>query len=75
MVVTFTILISALCLGGNDLSFAEFETLHKRLQSSPNEPWKTIPWKISLLEAQREAARLQKPLFIWAMDGHPMGCT
>jgi hypothetical protein len=75
MAMTFAILIPALWLGGNDLSFAEFQTLHQRLQPSPDEPWKTIPWKISLLEAQQEAARQQKPLFIWAMDGHPMGCT
>jgi hypothetical protein len=28
-----------------------------------------------LLEAQRIAAEAKKPIFIWAMDGHPLGCT
>jgi hypothetical protein len=57
------------------LSDAEFQTLLKELQPSVDEPWRTIPWKISLLDAQREAAKDNKPIFIWAMDGHPLGCT
>lgn len=44
-------------------------------QTSPDEPWRTIPWKISLIEAQNLAAESRKPIFIWAMDGHPLGCT
>jgi hypothetical protein len=40
-----------------------------------DEPWRTIPWKISLLEAQKLAAEEKKPIYIWAMDGHPLGCT
>jgi hypothetical protein len=37
--------------------------------------WRLIPWRIELLAAQREAAAQNKPMFIWAMDGHPLGCT
>ncbi|GAB5402759.1 MAG: hypothetical protein Aurels2KO_09900 [Aureliella sp.] len=40
-----------------------------------DEPWLTIPWKTRLLDAQRAASRDAKPIFIWAMDGHPLGCT
>ncbi len=40
-----------------------------------DEPWLTIPWKTRLLDAQRTASRESKPIFIWAMDGHPLGCT
>ena len=25
--------------------------------------------------AQAQAAAAGKPIFIWAMDGHPLGCT
>jgi hypothetical protein len=60
-------------LGG--LALSEFETLQQRLQPSGGEAWRTIPWKTSLIEAQAEAARRGKPLFIWAMDGHPLGCV
>ncbi len=59
---------------GEELSEARFRELHKQLQPG-DEPWRTIPWKIDLLDAQREAAKLRKPIFIWAMDGHPLGCT
>jgi hypothetical protein len=27
------------------------------------------------LSAQHSAAEQKKPIFIWAMDGHPLGCT
>jgi len=58
-----------------ELSDAEFRRLHQLLQPQPDESWRTIPWTIALLDAQRNAARQQKPIFIWAMDGHPLGCT
>ncbi|HMP78579.1 MAG TPA: hypothetical protein PKD54_03950 [Pirellulaceae bacterium] len=38
-------------------------------------PWKSIPWQTDLLKAQQIAVEQSKPLFIWAMDGHPLGCT
>ncbi len=64
---------SALLAG--ELTEAEFRRLHERLQPAPDEPWRTIPWKIALLDAQRTAVKEKKPIFVWAMDGHPLGCT
>lgn len=58
-----------------ELTEASFRELHKQLQPDADETWRTIRWKISLLDAQRTAARERKPIFIWAMDGHPLGCT
>jgi hypothetical protein len=58
-----------------ELTDAEFRRLHKLLQPNQDELWRTIPWEIGLLDAQRIAAREKKPIFIWAMDGHPLGCT
>ncbi|MCA9189689.1 MAG: hypothetical protein R3E01_24470 [Pirellulaceae bacterium] len=57
------------------LTDARFEELHSQLQPAGDELWQSIPWKIALLDAQRVAARENKPIFIWAMDGHPLGCT
>jgi hypothetical protein len=37
--------------------------------------WRSIPWRTDLWEARREAAAKGKPLFLWEMDGHPLGCT
>ena len=62
-------------LAGDGISEREFKELHAELQPAADAPWRTIPWKISLLEAQAVGAREGKPIFIWAMDGHPLGCT
>ena len=53
----------------------EFDRLLKELQPDATEPWRTIPWRIDLLAARTEASKASKPIFIWAMDGHPLGCT
>ena len=58
-----------------EITPAEFRELHEQLQPARDASWRTIPWKISLLDAQRTAVEEKKPLFIWAMDGHPLGCT
>ncbi|MEO6597641.1 MAG: hypothetical protein ABIP94_23095 [Planctomycetota bacterium] len=59
----------------NELDEQRFAALQRQLSPDPAVPWRSIPWRIHLLEAQREAAAQQKPLFLWAMDGHPLGCT
>ena len=58
-----------------ELTEAEFQELHAELQPDNSALWRTIPWKISVLSAQQIASDEQKPIFIWAMDGHPLGCT
>ncbi len=57
------------------LTVEEFKKYHKELQPTGKEAWLSIPWKISLLDGQKVAGEEKKPLFIWAMDGHPLGCT
>ncbi|MDB4777920.1 hypothetical protein OAG68_00525 [bacterium] len=59
---------------GQQLDEEQFQKLHAELKPT-DEAWKEIPWQTNLLEAQRIAAEAQKPIFIWAMDGHPLGCT
>lgn len=70
--VTSTFLIR---LPAAEMTREKFKQLHAQLEPSVDEPWRTIPWKIGLLDAQQAAAKQQKPIFIWAMDGHPLGCT
>lgn len=75
------LVFAAVCTGSlsspchAEISKGEFQKLMTQLTPSKDEPWRTIPWKISLLDAQRTAAKVKKPIFIWAMDGHPLGCT
>ncbi|MGB7347342.1 MAG: hypothetical protein WBD20_24180 [Pirellulaceae bacterium] len=59
----------------DELTIANFKQLHQELQASDTALWRTIPWQTDLLETQRLAATQGKPIFIWAMDGHPLGCT
>ncbi len=58
-----------------ELTEAEFQKLHAEVQQDNTALWRTVPWRTSVLDAQRAAADEQKPIFIWAMDGHPLGCT
>ena len=56
------------------LSNAEFEKLHKELQS-PREAWQTVPWKLSVLEARAQAAKEKKPVYMLCRSGHPLACV
>lgn len=58
-----------------EFSLAEFEKLHRELQPPRDEPWRTIPWKISIADACRLAAREKKPLVMRVRSGHPLGCV
>ncbi len=39
------------------------------------ERWLQVPWRTDFAAARVEANRAGKPLFLWMMDGHPLGCT
>ena len=53
------------------------EERFKELMESivPAENLSPIEWQPDLLEAQKMALEQKKPMFIWSMDGHPLGCT
>lgn len=56
------------------LTVADFEKLHNDLQPPDNELWRTIPWKVSILEGRELAATTKKPIFVWVASGEPLGC-
>lgn len=68
-------ILASTVLAISSLSLSDFNSLHRDLQPSEDEAWRKIPWETSLLAAQARAAAEEKPIFIWAMDGHPLGCT
>jgi hypothetical protein len=54
----------------------QFRTLHAAVAPrGESERWMEIPWQSDLLAARQQAAREGKPLLMWVMDGHPLGCT
>ena len=54
----------------------QFGKLHALIKPGAGEDrWAEIPWLTSLWEARRRAAAEGKPILLWEMDGHPLGCT
>ena len=37
--------------------------------------WQTIPWQHTLGDGLKTAAASDRPLLLWLMNGHPLGCT
>ena len=54
----------------------QFQALHTLIKpASTEDRWDKIPWRTSLWQARQEAAKAGKPILLWEMDGHPLGCT
>jgi hypothetical protein len=50
--------------------------LQALIKPSPDEDlWARIPWQTDLWRARNLAAEQGKPILLWEMDGHPLGCT
>lgn len=43
--------------------------------TAEDDKWRKIPWRIDFMAARADAERENKPIFLWIMNGHPMGCT
>ena len=43
--------------------------------SEQEERWRSIPWAATLGDGLAAAARTERPLLLWLMNGHPLGCT
>jgi hypothetical protein len=60
----------------NDLSTETFAHYFELCRPQTQlEKWTEIPWIGALWEARQKAAAELKPLFLWAMNGHPFGCV
>ena len=57
------------------LSDAEYASALKAIRPAGGEDKvDQIPWLTSLWEARQKAAKEGKPILLWEMDGHPLGC-
>lgn len=53
-----------------------YQDILEYLRPSPGElRWQEIPWQTDLRAARRLAETERKPIFLWAMNGNPLGCT
>jgi hypothetical protein len=58
------------------LSNATFDAVRDAiLPSKAEERWREIPWRTSAWDAVVEATATEKPVLLWAMNGHPLACT
>lgn len=58
------------------ISPAQVAHLRAEVLPAPGEQkWTQIPWLTSLWQARQRAAAEGKPILLWEMDGHPLGCT
>ncbi len=65
-----------LATGHAQLSKSQFDTLFELCLPAESESgWLEIGWEIDLWKARQRAAKEGKPIFLWEMDGHPLGCT
>ena len=63
-------------LSGAELSEFDVEQIDRLCQPTFQEDgWRSIPWQTDLWKARQQAAEQGKPIFLWEMDGHPLGCT
>lgn len=53
--------------------------LHQMIEdlmpTAAEERYLSIPWRQDLTAARDEAQRTGRPLFLWIMNGHPLGCV
>ena len=59
-----------------ELTDATFDAVRDSiLPSKDEERWREIPWRTSTWDAVVEATATEKPVLLWAMNGHPLACT
>jgi len=62
--------------GAEPIPADQVAKLHALIKPAADEDrWASIPWLTDLWEARKKAAAEGKPILLWEMDGHPLGCT
>jgi len=77
------VLLIVLFMFFNKTNETKFMLNHKTYQkwydfikpSKKDLEWTSIPWVTSFEEGVGEAIKREKPILLWVMNGHPLGCT
>lgn len=54
---------------------SDFKLVGKFVKGAKSDKWRTIPWIPSLWDGVEASQARNKPMFIWAMNGDPLGCV
>lgn len=72
----FSAVILTLALQVVEPNAKNFEYWLKFIQPDAKEQaYKEIDWRNSFWPAVQEAKQLGRPILLWTMNGHPLGCT
>ena len=66
------------CAGtpGVRLDEDSFDAWQAHLAPFPSElAWESLPWLSSYADGVVAAQEQRRPLLLWVMNGHPLGCT
>ena len=62
--------------GAPTVSATQVEKWHAFVRpDKAEEHWQTLTWHPSLWSAVVAANETNRPVLLWAMNGHPLGCT
>jgi hypothetical protein len=70
------LIVFAIASASDPIPPGQFRPLHALIKDNAGqEKWAQIPWLTNLWDARKKAAAEGKPILLWEMDGHPLGCT
>jgi hypothetical protein len=72
------LLIAPLVAFAGDLDLTEtgWRSFKEKILPAREElAWQAIGWRTSFQRALAEAQEKDRPVLLWAMNGHPLGCT
>ena len=72
-----TLIAAFLCAAlAQDVTDETYDALKSSILPPAEElAWRKIPWRPTFWEAVVEAQEKEKPILLWAMNGHPLACT
>ena len=77
--IAMLLLLAAALAGpaaGQELRGRTLQEWRALIEPAPAElAWTAIPWRASFWSALSEAQASERPVLLWAMNGHPLGCT
>jgi hypothetical protein len=63
-------------VAGPALTPETYASLRSAVAATPGESaWREVGWRPTFGAAVAEARRARKPIFLWAMNGHPLACV
>ena len=71
----FALLLAA-PLAAQDLTEETYAEIRDHVLPCADElRWTLVDWRASFWDAVVEAQKADKPILLWAMNGHPLACT